>query len=982
MAVQVHQLIINLNPCPWPGLDAQIWAAPLADDGQYSVVTQKITAGNAPDFGIVKGDPLDRLIRSAEALGTEAMIRSILRNPKKLPSPEAFCRDEKNLSLLRKRSDRMIDKWLSEAVRLQLPVTVGMDRMGLVSSHQLHVVNRPVPPALRFKRTADGMTYRLGLRNQDRIQPLLGHTLQILSGQPAWIILDRFLIQVEQISGQMLKPFTQKEEVHIPEKLLKTYVQKFLMKVSQLADVETEGFEIRKHQEITGVGLRTIHHVLQDETHLGLEFDYGGVILAAHSDIRYRQGFSDPETGPLVIDRYERQDAAEVEWHAHLDQLGLHREHGGTWRIPGQVDLPGVVQWLIGHKPALEDEGIAVHPPIIPEGQVILAEPTLTLQTDGDQTDWFDLHATVEIDTISLPLVRMARTILDQKRFHTLGDGQCFLVPESWLATYRDHFLLGEVNGDALRISRAQAIALKETHEQPGEQPDTGITLIDLPTPATLNATLRPYQLHGFRWLAAVRHAKLGACLADDMGLGKTVQTIAFLLHVHQESGHDQPTGTGHLQLDMFATPERPPLQTLIILPASLVFNWKEEIRRFAPHLRLYVHTGPDRYQDPAALKPWDIVLTTYALVVRDQSILTQCAFSCMILDESQQIKNHRSQTFQAVHDIRADFRLTLTGTPVENSLSDLWAQMQFINPGLLGPYPEFRENYQRPIEKGKDKDRELALRQLVRPFLLRRRKEEVAPDLPPLTEQVVYCEMDEEQASIYEAEKSAVRNLLLEQLRSGQAHNNPHVLNALMRLRQIAIRPAIFPEYAHIASGKEQVIRDELENLVKSGQQALVYSAFRRHLQGYAEWMKENGYTYTELHGGIPPEQRGDRVHTFQEGRAQFFLATLKAGGAGLNLTAAEYILLADPWWNPAVEAQAVGRGHRIGQDKPVFALRFITRDTIEEKILTLQERKLALKEAVIEEEALLAGMDRDDLFYLVDGVPVDLQKAVTSPL
>lgn len=971
MAAAAHQLIINLNPRPWPGLEAQIWAAPLADDGHYSVVTQKITPGNAPDFGIVKGDPLDILLRSAEALDTEAMIRNILREPKKMPTPEAFCQDEKQLALLRKRSDRLIDEWLARAVRLELPMTTGLDRMGLVSSQQLHVVSYPVPPALRFIRTPEGMTYRLGLRNQDRIQPLLGHTLQILAGQPAWIILDRFLIQVDQISGHMLKPFTQKEEVHIPEKLLKTYVQKFLMKTSQLQGVETEGFEVRKHREITGVALRTIHHVLQDETHLGLEFDYNGVVFQAHSDIRYRQGFSDPETGPLVIDRYERHDAAEAEWQARLDQLGLRREQGGTWMIPDHQDLPAVVQWLIRHKDKLASMGLTIHPPVAPEGQVILAEPTLTLNTGSDQTDWFDLHAIVEIHGNTLPFVRMARTILDQKRFHALGDGQCFLVPESWLTDYRDHFLLGEVRGDILRMSRAQAIALKGNHQLPEDRTDAAITLTELDPPGELNATLRPYQLHGFHWLAAVQQAGLGACLADDMGLGKTVQTIAFLLHVHQQGHPDSSPGNGQLQLDMFATPERAPLQALIILPASLVFNWKAEIRRFAPHLRVYVHTGPDRYQDPAALQPWDIVLTTYHLVVRDQAMLSQCAFSCMILDESQQIKNHRSQTFQAVHDIRAAFRLTLTGTPVENSLGDLWAQMQFINPGLLGTYAEFRDNYQRPIEKGKDRDREQALRQLVRPFLLRRRKEEVAPDLPPLTEQVVYCDMDEEQARIYEAEKSAVRNLLLEQIRSGKAHNAPHVLNALMRLRQIAIRPAIFPEYADIASGKEEVIREELENLVKSGQQALIYSAFRRHLQGYADWLKAEGHTYTELHGGIPADQRGERVNAFQEGRAQFFLATLKAGGAGLNLTAAEYILLADPWWNPAVEAQAVGRGHRIGQDKPVFALRFITRDTIEEKILSLQERKLALKEAVIEEEALLAGMDQDDLFYLVDGVP-----------
>ncbi|MBK7344374.1 MAG: DEAD/DEAH box helicase [Saprospiraceae bacterium] len=968
MAAPGFQLIINLVPQSLPGLIAQIWAAPATEDGAISVVTQKLTTGNAPDFGIQRGDTIDTLLRTAEDLETTSLIRNILRNPKKLPTPEAFAKDEKNMALLRKRADRLIDQWITLAVSTELPVALGLDRLALVSSHQLHVVQAAIQPALTFSRTSDGMRYRLRLQHQGKSQSLLGQTLQVLGNQPAWLVLNRFLIRLDQIHGNMLKPFTQKEEVHIPEKLLKTYVQKFLMKASLMADVETEGFEIRIHNTIHHVSLRTIHHVFQNETHLGLEFDYGGLTLADHSDIRFRQGFSDPEKGPLVIDRYERNSEAELHWQIVLREAGLTREVSGTGVLSGRTAVDEVIDWLIDHSVDLKQAGITIQLPVTEWGTVLLESPILEMRTDDHQTDWFDIHATVRIGDRSLPFVLLARTILDQQHFHALDDGHCFLVPTSWLTDYRDHFLLGEVNGDHLRMTRAQGLALKKEVSTSSDSPTGLMDIPPLPAPADLQATLRPYQLFGFQWLAAVQTAGLGACLADDMGLGKTLQTIALLLHMRGHQEGDEPS-IQKLQLDLFAVPERPPLRALIILPATLVFNWKEEIQRFAPQLRVYVHSGKDRYQDPGAILPWDVVLTTYNLVVRDLSILSRCPFSCLVLDESQQIKNHRSQTFKAVESLKADFRLALTGTPVENSLSDLWAQMQFINPGLLGPYPDFRENYQRPIEKDKDPEREEALRQLVRPFLLRRKKQEVATDLPPLTEQVIYCDMDDEQARIYEEEKSAVRNVLLEQLRTGQSHRAPHVLNALMRLRQIAIKPSIYPEYAAIPSGKEEVIRAELENLAKSGQQALIYSAFRKHLQGYADWLTSEGLTYTEIHGGIATDRRGAAVKSFQEGQAQFLLATLKAGGAGLNLTAAEYILLADPWWNPAVEAQAVGRGHRIGQDKPVFALKFITRNTIEEKILKLQERKEALKDAIVEqEEEYLGLLDQEEVLFLVD--------------
>ena len=472
----------------------------------------------------------------------------------------------------------------------------------------------------------------------------------------------------------------------------------------------------------------------------------------------------------------------------------------------------------------------------------------------------------------------------------------------------------------------------------------------------------------------------LGACLADDMGLGKTLETIAVLLHAKEQKSNKSATDKlatrnpqpATPQLDLFQTITYPndiyqPLRAIIILPASLVFNWEREIKKFAPSLMVYKHVGPKRHQTVKLVSSFDVILTTYHTALRDIDLLKMIEFTYIVLDESQQIKNKDSKIFKATNQLQGDHKISLSGTPIENSLSDLWAQMQFINPDLLGGFRFFKEEFIKPIEKLQDEDKKEQLKKLIQPYLLRRTKESVAKDLPELTTKVFYSTMTAEQKKLYEKEKSAARNFLLDNFDATDGKYQFKVLSSLTKLRQLANHPVLTKADYQKEAGKFQDVLEHLEVIHKGGHKTLLFSSFVKHLDLFKNHFEKNNQSFYRLTGQLSQQERKKQIDQFESDAAiQSFLISIKAGGTGLNLTAADYVFILDPWWNPSIEKQAIARAHRIGQNNQVFAIKFITKDSIEEKILKLQEKKARLAEEIIEGKGSMA-FSKDEIKFLL---------------
>jgi SNF2 family DNA or RNA helicase len=408
---------------------------------------------------------------------------------------------------------------------------------------------------------------------------------------------------------------------------------------------------------------------------------------------------------------------------------------------------------------------------------------------------------------------------------------------------------------------------------------------------------------------------------------------------------------------------------SLIVVPNSLVFNWYNEARKFTPNLKILVYTGINRIKNAKYFFSYDLVITTYGTVRVDLDIVKEFKFNYIILDESQSIKNATSQVSRAVKQLHAARRLVLTGTPIENSVQELWSQMAFVNPGLLGSLQSFTERFVYPIEKQKDIIKMQQLKAIINPFILRRTKDQVAKDLPAKMEQVVYCEMGTEQAEQYEKVKSYYRNEIIKSLREmGVSKSHFTLLQGLTKLRQIANHPRLVnPDFVG-ECGKFNEVIAMAETALAEGHKVLLFSQFVSQLTIYREWMEKQKIDYCYLDGSMTNEARQKMVNRFQEGEVPFFLISLKAGGFGLNLTKADYVFMIDPWWNPAVERQAIDRAHRIGQTQNVFIYKFITKDSIEEKILALQEKKKLLADNIIEtDESIIKQIDAEEILDLL---------------
>ena len=587
--------------------------------------------------------------------------------------------------------------------------------------------------------------------------------------------------------------------------------------------------------------------------------------------------------------------------------------------------------------------------------------PVIKVHFNGKGIDWFDLRVEVSFGDQQVPLAELQKAILNKQSVILLKDGTIGAIPEEWLQQYASIFKMGHLQKDKIRLSKlhytlvdelqegdtiaAKAITAdyKEKWRKLQQQKEHLFTV-----PAKVKATLRDYQRAGFEWLCLLDEMQWGGCLADDMGLGKTLQTITFLQYVT-----DKYKAETHL----------------VICPTSLLYNWENELKKFAPELTYFIYYKADKTLDKKILEQCNIILTTYGRVRNDIELLETFKFGYIICDESHVIKNPAAQLSKAVNRLQARNKIVLSGTPIQNNTFDLYTQMNFINPGLLGNREFFRSEFSQPIDKHGDKEKATQLKKLIYPFLLRRTKEQVAKDLPTKTEITLWCEMGEEQRKAYDAIKNYYRESLLKRIeKDGMGSSAVYILEGLTKLRQACNAPQLISGYNEITeSVKLNELVSELEENT-GDHKVLVFSQFTGMLQLIANKLQEHHIAYYYLDGGTKAEQRQQLVQDFQTtNEAKVFLISLKAGGVGLTLTAADYVYLVDPWWNPAAEQQAIDRAHRIGQTQKVFAYKMICRDTVEEKILALQQRKKSLAEDLISEDTgFVKALTTEDVDYL----------------
>ncbi len=940
-------------------------------NGELTHILQKAAPQFLESFGIAHPEQHRRLLGISEQIQLKG-LEQYFNAKKKKPVPLAgLVQDEKLKDQIHLYVHRRIDDILTLAQKHEFPVAREAERRSLVKDMVLRFAETPLEPRLAFRRFPEGVSYTLRLDNGKGPWEIRTRDVVALTNQPAWIIAGHDLYRVSHINGNMVLPFRNKSEVRIPGSSVKIYFQKFILKVAAKADIEAEGFEVVQHNSLLACRIDAVHDLFKGTWTLAVYMEYPGAEFPCFDRRRERTSLEFGSGNDIRIVKVKRSPEQEAPFTNALHEMGLSPGNGSQFVATDPPDDPlHLLQWLCTHRSALEALGFKISAPETEQGRLALDQPDIRFDMQAGN-DWFDIYGEIRVGEYKVTFVELAPYIREGNRFFPLPGGIVFLIPAEWMSRYKGLAQMGKKQAGSLRLTKSQHPLLKELGWTGGEVQEELAEWEPVALPAMLKAELRPYQLQGFYWLVHHYRNDFGACLADDMGLGKTLQTIAALLHAKAQKPVASP-GTAGGQLSLFQPAADAdflnPLHALIVMPASLVFNWQRELQQFAPSLRPCIHTGPTRQKDIRLLARYDVVLTTYQTALRDQDLLQKLEWQYIVLDESQQIKNKDSQVFKALNSLHARHKISLSGTPIENSLSDLWSQMQFINPELLGAYASFRNDYILPIEKMQDEGQKAQLRTLVAPYLLRRTKEEVAKDLPPLTEQVFYSEMTPEQEKLYEREKSKARNFLLDNYRSGDGKYQVILHQTLMRLRQIVNHPRMVLEGYAKDSGKFRDVLEEWDVIRRSGHKVLFFSSFVKYLELFRQEWESVQQPFAMLTGDMSAKQREAEIGRFQNDPAvQTFLISIKAGGTGLNLTAADYVFILDPWWNPFVEKQAVARAHRIGQDKNVIALKFITKGSIEEKILLLQDRKKQLAEDIISQgENLRLG--KDDLEFLLE--------------
>ena len=921
-------------------------------------------------------------------------------------------------AMLRQHVKRKSDERLLKAVRLaherDIPILYQpTDNTTLHIEDRLTFMDDAVAmPVMRFRRHEEGISYTLNLQLVNTTEragmgpvpteradtgatptvltgaAFAGH-ITVLAHQPGLFIIDHLLMMLaDGFSGKLLLPFTKKAVVEIPRRIENDYMHRFILRNVAKAEIEAEGFDIsdtgdepqpRLHAEtgFDGRPLLTLRFHYGDSEYAPDSKSNGRVTLTATDDggFRFTRQMRDREKErqymKVLADvdcKSEKRDVADCK-STERDLTDSRTATTGTLIFSSTTEM---VDWLREHAPMLREKGFDV---VQPSDSMYYIGPLEVEQSDTWHGDWLQTDVTIVLDNgrLRIPFLQLRDTILRGEQVYMLHTGELLLIPPEWLKRYSQLLLLGTKRHRSQLTATGDEEA-DETSGTAGATEAAGTTETterQVPPPPTLRATLRPYQLAGYHWLWQNFEARTGCCLSDEMGLGKTIQTIALLLRYKEKStvilekpqpgllfteaemrGEAFNSTSSSVQGDLQSPPPRK--TSLVIAPSSVVHNWRNELKRFAPSLTVCTYTGSiaNRRDMRRSLMRSDVVITAYRTMVNDIDYLADQQFGIVIFDESQAFKTATSQVHRAVTRLQAIHRLALSGTPVENNLMELWSLMNVLNPPLLGSRANFRKSFVQPIASQMEEERASLLRLLIAPYFLKRTKQEVLTDLPTRQDEVVVCPMTEEQESHYAEELSRARNELLSDTGAANVGAGPvparnarqlteqqrfHVLAAIQHLRHIAN-----------GEGKLNAIFDHLESLRGTSHKVLLFSEYVSMLNRLATEMKQRGWDYDMLTGQTR-ERELVISHFQQTDTCQFFLISLKAGGVGLNLTAADYVMLIDPWWNHAAEEQAIARAHRIGQQQPVFVYRFVSENTLEQQILDLQERKQTLIDSVM---------------------------------
>jgi len=938
------RIVFSIDSHPYFGLIMECHAVKVSDKGKLMLASQKIHTTTANDFGLTEKQL--SLVTWLDEIEKHEIIKKF-NTQKKPVKPNDFFSKQYNETMhdkvrpyIEKRLVKVLEQLEDESIFLAS------------KDHNTPAYKRLLYPSekstvlFHLFRNENTMHYFATIKYEDKKIEYSQNGALLLTQEPVWMLVNNQLLNFESnIDGKKFTPFINKKFIEIPKRSEKMYLEKFIVPLIEKYDVFAKGIDIvtEKLQAFPIVKLIKSGKSFS----LTLAFQYGNNRFNYNTKKLVNAVLTENE-GQFTIKRVKRSAIWEEQKKKVLEECGFVHNVGASFSSEKTQTLfengdngLKLMELLIQAKDILQEAGFIIEQDIGKES-VLIDEPKINIQTK-DNNDYFDVKITVEFGKFTIPFVQLRQHILTQNSYYQLPDGTFGFIPSAWFTQYLPLVDFAEVQDESLILKKHHAAIVEGLL---GEETEQKVTFdiksaADVHLPSSFKADLRKYQDEGFKWMAYLKSIHCGGILADDMGLGKTVQALAFLSFHYEQSGSKA--------------------NYLILAPTSLIYNWQNEISKFCPHFKTLIYGGNNRDKNIEGLfQEYDIIISSYGVFRSDIDYFSRVSLAVLVADESQTFKNKSSLLYKALKTINAEMIIGLTGTPIENSVRDLWSQMDIINPKMLGSYNYFKRVYSDPIEKKDDKNVAKALQELVNPFVLRRTKSQVMKELPSKSESIIACEMTENQAELYEQVKSYYRNQLLNIINEdGFEASRIKILAGIMKLRQIANHPQLAGYEDVNESGKFDAICAKIETAVNSGHKLLFFSQFLGQLSLVRDFLESMDIAYAYIDGSVNAKNRAAEVDNFQNNEdCKVFLISIKAGDKGLNLTAADYVLIADPWWNPAVEMQAQDRAHRIGQQKAVFIYRFISKNTIEDKIKLLQDKKKTLAKDIITENETIKSL------------------------